>query len=402
MAIYTYKAVDQNGATREGTIDAVNETIAISALQRRGLTLESIAPQTEGSIFTKDLGFIGGVKQKDVVLLSRQISTLFEAQVSALRVFRLLSAETDSPQLREHLTEVANDLQSGSSISDALERHPAVFSPFYVNMVRSGEETGKLDKTFAYLADSIDRTYELTSKARNALIYPAFVIITFIAVMVLMLTTVIPRLSDILLETGQEVPVYTKIVLGLSNFLTHYFYLIGAALVVGGVLLYRSFSTLEGKRQISKLRLSIPYVGMLYEKLFLSRLADTLSTMLSSGIQMVRAVEISATVVDDAVYGDILKKAAAEIQTGRPASEVFSQYPEFPNILVAMIRVGEETGELSNILETLAKFYRREVQNAVETLVSMIEPLMIVALAVGVGVLLASVLVPIYNISAGL
>jgi type IV pilus assembly protein PilC len=402
MAVFEYKGVDQSGAIREGTIDAVNESIAISSLQRRGLTLESVQPQGKGSIFGQEITFFQRVKSKDIVMLARQIATLFEAQVSALRIFRLLSVETTNPALRSRLVEVANDLQSGSNISDALAKHPKVFSRFFVSMVRTGEETGKLDKTFAYLADYIDRTYEITAKARNALIYPAFVIMTFIAVMVLMLTTVIPRLSDILTETGQEIPIYTKIVLGLSGFLTNYFLLVIAAFAIGGTLIYKYYSSPEGRVRLSSLRMSIPYVGTLYQKLFLSRLADNLSTMLGSGIQMVRAVEITAEVVDDAVFGEVLKKAALEIQGGRPASEVFAKYPEFPGIIVAMMRIGEETGELGKILDTMAKFYRREVQNAVDTLVSMIEPLMIVTLAIGVGVLLASVLVPIYNISAGL
>ncbi len=402
MTVFNYKAIDQAGATREGTIDAVNESVAISSLQRRGLILQSIQEQGDGPLLTKNLTFFERVKTKDIVMLSRQIATLFEAQVSALRIFRLLSAESANPALRSRLVEVADDLQSGSNISDALAKHPKVFSRFFVSMVRTGEETGKLDKTFAYLADYIDRTYEVTAKARNALIYPAFVIMTFIAVMVLMLTTVIPKLAEILTETGQEIPVYTKVVLGISNFLTSYFLLVIAGIVTGGVLLYRYYSTQEGRIRLSALRMSIPYVGSLYQMLFLSRLADNLSTMLGSGIQMVRAVEITADVVDDAVYGDVLRKAALEIQGGRPASEVFAKYPEFPGIIVAMMKIGEETGELGKILDTMAKFYRREVQNAVNTLVSMIEPIMIVALAIGVGVLLASVLVPIYNVSAGL
>ncbi len=402
MTVFFYKAFDQTGQVREGTIDAVNRDIAISALQRRGLILQSIREKGDQSLLTRNLTFFERIKAKDIVMLSRQIATLFEAQVSALRIFKLLSAETQNPALRERLVEIANDLQSGMTIGDALSKHPKVFSKFFVSMVRTGEETGKLDKTFAYLADYIDRTYEVTSKAKNALIYPAFVILTFIGVMVLMLTTVIPRLSDILTETGQEIPIYTKIVLGVSNFLTNYFILLIAGTVIGGALLYKYYSTPEGKVRLSALRMSIPYVGTLYQKLFLSRISDNMSTMLSSGIQMVRAVEISADVVDDAVYGEVLKKAAMEIQSGRPASEVFDKYPEFPSIMVAMIKIGEETGELGKILETVAKFYRREVKNAVDTLVTMIEPIMIVTLAVGVGILLASVLVPIYNVSSGL
>jgi type IV pilus assembly protein PilC len=283
-----------------------------------------------------------------------------------------------------------------------MDKHPDIFSKFFVNMVKTGEEAGRLDKTFIYMADYIDRTYEVTTKAKNALIYPIFVIITFISVMILMLTTVIPKLTEIIIESGQEIPFYTQIVLSVSHFLTHYYPLLIAALIGGGILLYNLLSTKDGRKTLSYFRLNIPYVGNLYRKLFLSRLADNLSTMLSSGIQMVRAVETTADVVDDPVFEDVLRKAATDIQNGRPASEVFHKYEEFPPILVSMIKIGEETGELSSILQTMAKFYRREVNNAVDTIVSMIEPLLIVGLALGVGILLASVLVPIYNISAGI
>ncbi len=403
MALFNYSAVDKSGNERKGSIDAVSESVAVSALQRRELIVSSIkSAEGGGSIFEKQINLFAGVKNKDLVMLSQQITTLFEAQVSALRAFSLLASEATSPTLQKVLLEVASDLQSGSSIAVALEKHPKVFSKFYVSMVRSGEETGKLDEAFAFMAEYMDRNYEVASKARNALIYPAFVIATFVAVMVLMLTTVIPRLSSIIIESGTEVPVYTKFVMGLGNFLSNYIWLVGIGIVVGGFFLIRYAKTDEGHDYLARARLNIPYVGDLYRKLYMSRLADSLSTTLKSGIQLVRGMEIAATVVGDPVYGAILKEAAAEIQTGRSASESLGKHPEFPGIMVAMMKVGEETGDLGNILSTIAKFYRREVSNAVDTLVSLIEPLMIVMLGLGVGLLLASVLVPIYNISAGI
>lgn len=402
MALFYYTAVDAEGKERKGSIDAINQDVAVTALQRRGLILSSITPAQSNSLLQKRISFFERVKNKDIVILSRQITTLFEAQVSALRAFRLLAAESQSPALQDRLSEIANDIQGGSTIADALAKHPKVFSPFYVAMVRAGEETGRLDEAFAFLADYLDRTYEVTTKARNALIYPAFVIMTFVAVMVLMLTTVIPRLSDILLETGQDIPVYTRVVIGLGQFFSQYLWLLGIGLIIGIVLIYRYLQTESGKRRMARARLDVPYVGDLYRKLYMSRIADSLSTTLSSGIQLVRGIEISSSVVGDPAYGEILDRVAQEIQSGRPASEVFAEHKEFPGIVVAMIKVGEETGDLSNILKTMAKFYRREVSNSVDTLVSLIEPLMIVLLGLGVGLLLASVLVPIYNISSGL
>lgn len=402
MALFNYTAVDADGKERTGTIDAINQDVAVTALQRRGLIVSSVTSTQSQSLLDTRISFFERVSNKEVVILSRQITTLFEAQVSALRAFRLLAAEVENPALQERLNEVASDIQSGSTIADALAKHPKVFSPFYVAMVRAGEETGRLDETFAFLADYLDRTYEVATKARNALIYPAFVIFTFLSVMVLMLTTVIPRLSEILLESGQNIPVYTQVVIALGTFFSNYLWLLGIGIVLAIVLIYRYLQTEVGKHTMARARLQVPYIGDLYRKLYVSRIADSLSTTLSSGIQFVRGVEISAAVVGDPAYREILLAVAQEVQTGRPASDALAQYPEFPNIMVAMVRVGEETGDLSNILETMAKFYRREVSNAVDTLVSLIEPMMIVLLGLGVGLLLASVLVPIYNISAGL
>ena len=401
--LFNYQAVDQSGTVTSGSIDAISRDVAISSLQRRGLTISAIdAADGAQPIWKKDISLFARISNKDIVILSRQIATLFEAQVSALHVFRLLATETPNPELGKKLTEVADDLQGGNSISNALGKHPKAFSSFYVGMVRAGEESGKLDQTFSFLADYLDRTYEVGMKARNALIYPAFVISTFVVVMILMLTLVIPRLSAVLLESCQVIPVYTRVVIGVSSFLIQYGMLVLILLVVGGIFFWRFMKTERGQVAVADLQLSTPFVGDLYRKLYLSRIADNLSTMLTSGIQMVRAVEITAGVVGNPVYERLLSEAVEKVKSGISLSEALANSPEFPGIMVQMVRVGEETGELGKILETLSRFYRREVTGAVDTLVNLIEPILIVALGLGVGFLLASVLIPIYNISAGI
>lgn len=403
MPIFKYSAIDQEGKRIKGEVEAINVEVAISSVQKRGLTIASIdSDEEEKKGLFREIKIFQRVSNKDVVILSRQIATLFEAQVSALRVFKLIANETQNPALREVMQEVATDLQGGSAISAALDKHPKVFSEFYVNMVKSGEESGKLDQTFEYLADYLDRTYEVTSKAKSALIYPAFVIFTFIAVMALMMTVVIPRISTIIIESGQEIPIYTKIVIGTSNFVVDYGLWLAIALaIIGGILARYVQKTDDGKLAWSQFRLGIPYVGDLYQKLYLSRIADNMNTMIISGIPMVQALEVTAGVVGDRVYKNILTEALDAVRGGSSVSKAMSNYPEIPGIMVQMIKVGEETGELGKILATLAKFYRREVQTAVDTLVDLIEPIMIVALGVGVGILLAAVLLPIYNISSG-
>jgi type IV pilus assembly protein PilC len=400
--LFKYTAIDKTGHETAGSIDALNEDVAISSLQRRGLVIASIVSAEEKSFFKTDITFFDRVSNKEIVILSRQISTLFEAQVSALRVFKLLGAETKNRLLKKALVDVVDDLQAGNAISTALGKHNKIFTPFYVNMVKAGEESGKLDQTFTYLADYLDRSYEVTSKAKNALIYPAFVVFTFITVMVLMLTLVIPRISQIFLDSGQELPIYTKIVVGLSDFFVNYGVFLAILIIVGVFFLFRFGKTENGRISISRTKLSMPYIGSLYRKLYLSRISDNLGTMLSSGITMVRAIEIASSVVGDATYEKILIDSSDAIKAGAPVSESLGKYPEIPNIMIQMMKVGEETGELGKILDTLSKFYGREVKNAVDTLVTLIEPMMIVALALGVGVLLAAVLMPIYNISSSI
>lgn len=401
MALFTYRAVDAEGAERKGTIDAVNIDVAITALQRRALIISGIEPAEQKLGAFSRISLFDRVTNADVVMVSRQVTTLFEAQVSALRAFRLLAAEARTPLLGEKLTAIANDIQSGSTISAALSRHPDVFSAFYVNMVRAGEESGKLDETFAYLADYLDRNYEMTQKAKNALIYPAFIILTFVVVMGLMMTLVIPNLAVLLQEVEQDIPIFTRLIIGLSNFLVHYILLLGVIFAVVGVFLYRFSKTVGGREMLSRARLQIPAIGTIYQKLFLSRVADNLSTMLKSGVQILRGLEITGSVVGDPIYERVLAAAASDVKAGLPVSEAFRKHPEIPGIVVAMLKIGEETGNMGSILETMARFYRREVNNAVDTLVGLIEPIMIVVLAVGIAVLLAAVLLPIYNLASG-
>jgi type II secretory pathway component PulF len=400
--LFNYESVDTTGAKKTGSIDAVNSEVAISSLQRRGLTLTSIVEAgTGGSLFSKNIALFDRISNKDVVILSRQLSTLFEAQISALRIFRLLASETENHVLGSKMQVIADDLQAGSPISDALAKHPKVFSTFYVNMVKAGEESGKLDETFQYLADYLDRSYELSSKIKGALIYPAFIVVTFITVMVLMFTMVIPKISGILTESGQEIPVYTQVVLGISNFLLQYgFVLLGVALI-GGFFFVRFIRTPSGRMTYDQAMLGIPYISTLFKKLYLSRFADNMNTMLISGIPMVRALELTSTVINNKVYENILATAVEEVTGGRTLSESLSATPhEIPGIMVQMMKVGEETGEVGSILKTMSRFYTREVTTAVDSLVSLIEPLMIVMLGGGVAVLLASVLIPIYNIAS--
>lgn len=401
--LFSYKAIDQHNASREGTVEAANMDVAISTVQKRGYTVVAIEPVDKSkNLLNIEITWFQGISNKEMVIISRQIATLFQAQVSALRVFRLLGAESENPQLQRVMNSISDDLQAGSSISRALSNHPDVFSRFYINMVRSGEESGSLDRAFGYLADYLDRSYQVITKARNALIYPAFVVGVFVLVMGLMLTLVIPRISQILIDSGQELPIYTKIVIALSSFMSNYIGILLVLVAFVGVGLWRFIKTDVGRRAFDELKIATPYIGDLSRKVYLTRICDNLSTMLASGISMVQALEVTADVVDNVVFKEIIEDTLAEVKGGRSFADSIAEYPEIPGVLAQMAKVGEETGNLSEILTTLSVFYNREVNNAVDTLIGLIEPLMIVMLGLGVGTLLASVLMPIYNLTGSI
>jgi len=394
--LYTYKAVTRDGSETSGNVDAQNKDSAINALQRSGLVVVSVRSKDEKSYFEVDLDILNRVSAKEISIISRQIATLLDAHVPALKTFRLISVEAENPTISKKFTEIADDIQNGIPISGALFKHPSLFSDFYVNMVVGGEESGKLAETFGVLSDYLERSNEMMSKARGALIYPSFVIFTFVVVMVLMLTLVIPKLSEIITQSGQAVPIYTTVVIGVSSVLVNYGVFVAMLLIALAFLAWR-YS--RGTTFLAHAKLWFPIIGNLYRMLYLSRITDNLHVMLSNGISMVRSLEISSKVVDNEIYQSILKKAVIEVKGGAPLSATLIGHPEIPNVMIQMIKVGEETGELGNILAKLSLLYQREVQNAIATVISMIEPIMIVSLGIGVGGVLASVLIPIYQIA---
>jgi len=400
--LFNYDAILSTGEKKKGSVEAPSKDLAIAAVQRRGLIVVSISEDNPNKAFLNISFFEKKVSQKDVVIMSRQISTLFDAQVSALKAFNLLATNTENLSLVKILNNVSSDIQSGSSISVSLSKHPEVFSDFYVNMIKAGEETGKLNQVFAYLADYLDRQYQLTSKTKNALIYPGFVMGVFFLVMIMMFVFIVPRLAVMIKESGQVVPVSTAIVMWVSDMLINYGLFVLLIFIIFVVYVYRFSTTKTGQKYLDNLKIQAPVFKNIYGKLYLSRIADNMDTMLSSGIPIIRAIELTSAVVGNRVYEDILKESTEAVKAGSSFSDALEKHPEIPSIMSGMIRVGEETGSMGSILKTLGHFYNREVNDAVDTMVSLIEPIMIVALGLGVGLLLTSVLSPIYNIAGGI
>lgn len=401
--LFYYKAKTREGEDKSGTIEAATRDLAVAALQRRDLIIVTLeAAEERESWLARSFVVFERVKDRDIVILSRQMATLFGAKVSVVDALRILVTETANEQIRRGLTAVADDIQGGLPISQAMARQPKIFTPFYTQMVRSGEEAGKLEDVLNYLADYLERSYDLISKARNALIYPAFVLATFITVVSIMLVVVVPRLSNILTESGQVIPLYTKIIIGFSDFLRAFGFFIILGLVIAGIVAWRYRETARGRAAFARFQLSVPVVRDLYRQLYLARFADNLQTLLSGGVPIARALEVASDVVGNEVYASILRETRDAVSAGSSISDALARYEDVPPLVAQMIKIGEETGKLTPILETLAKFYNREVNNTLQRIVSLIEPTLIVALGLAVGIIVAAILVPIYNLSVGL
>lgn len=402
--LFHYTAISGDGTKTEADIEANLRDDAIMLLQKKGLTIVSINEKEvpTGIDFSNLQIFKPKIKQKDIVIFSRQIATLFEAGVSALKGFRLLATENENKALKEQLMHVADDIESGVSLSEALSRRPSLFSSFYINMVKAGEESGKLNDAFLYLADYMDRDYELRQKIKKALTYPSFVVGTFVIIMVAMFTFVIPKMASLFADQGTELPTITKIVLAISSIFVKYWSISLPVIVVGGWLAYRWARTQEGKQILDEVFTKVPVFKTLFQRIFLQRLADNMNTMLSSGVPIVHSIEITADIMDNTVYKALLKRVSQKVQTGTAFSKALYEEPLVPNILVQMVHIGEETGELGYILKNLASFYRRELDTAIDNVIGLIEPAMIVGLGLGVGILVSSVLLPMYSLSSAI
>src|SRR3989344_6621969 len=358
MALFQYQARTAGGEQKSGTIEAPNLELAVTSLQRRALIILSLEPVEDNKPwYQRDIFHFGGrVNLRDIVILSRQLATLFEARVPVVDSLKVLAAEAIKPKLKQTLTEISQDIQGGLSIADSLGKHPDVFSGFYVNMIRSGEESGKLEEIFSYLSDYLERNYELIAKARNALIYPIFVFVVFIAVMSLMLVAVIPQISQILIESGAEVPIYTRMIIGLSNFLRSFGVFILLILMGGGIALWRYAKTEEGGLNLARLVLELPIIGEILRKFYVARLTDNMETLIVGGVTVIRALELSSDVVGNVLYKKMILECAEAVRGGVPISEAFLRHTDMPQLVVQMIKIGEETGKLDFMPKTMARF----------------------------------------------
>jgi len=400
---FNYQARTKQGEIQTGVVEAGSREAAIETLQRHDLVVVFLEELSETPLYTRSLKIFQRVKPKEVTIFYRQLAILFEANVSPLDALRILGEQTTNQMFKDLIFEVEEDVRGGETLSHAMSKRPKVFSPFYVNVVRAGEATGKLHEVLRYLADHAEREYNLTYKVKGAFTYPIAIFCMFLVVGTLMMIFVVPQLTSMLVELGTELPFTTKILIAVSGFMVNFWWLL--AIIVGGLVfgIMKGIKTEKGRLMLDILKLKIPVFKGLFQKIYLARFSENFKTLLVGGIPILKALDISSTVIGNSVYEKIIQEAKERVKVGKTIASAFSAYPkEFIPMLTQMVAVGEKTAALEPILDKVAMFYQQEVDRMVSNMTQLIEPFMILVLGGAVGFLVASILMPIYNIGSNL
>jgi type IV pilus assembly protein PilC len=405
MPQFTYIATDTKGKTINGTVEATDRTNAMNTLSKQGLRPVSVREKNSKGGGALNFGkLLGGnkVKSNDLVMFTRQLSAMVGAGVPLLRSLTSLQKHTESPALQKILGEVINEVEAGSPLADALEKHPATFSDVYVNMVRAGEAAGILDEILKRLALQQEKNATIRKKIKSAMAYPTvLIVITILAFFGLMLF-VIPQIGKILKDLGgpdAQLPALTQGMLAISGFITSYWFIVFPAIFGGIFLLLRYLKTPAGKSQLHHIVLKIPGVKTIIMKVSVARFARTFSALMGAGVAVLEALNVTAHAVGNVVYEKALIDAGEAVKNGDQLSSVIENNTLFPAIVSQMLAVGEETGQTDKVLVKVADFYEEEVDVAIDGLSSIIEPVMIVLMGSMVGLIAASVMGPIAGLA---
>jgi len=374
----------------------VSEIDAREELRAAGLSVNSLALKTEKNL---NLPFFDNIKLKDVVIFSRQFSVMISANVAVFQALKILIDQTEKPKFRQIIMEIADAVDSGSKLSDSMERYPKIFSDFYVNIIRSGESSGKLDETLNYLADEMEKDYDMTSKIKGAMIYPAFIFIGLIAMAIIMMVFVVPKLTGMLTESGAELPTATKVLIGISDFMVGYWWTVVAGLAALPALYVAVNRTKAGRKWIDRIKLSLPVFGRLSQRIYLVRFTRSMNTLLLGGLTVVESLRITAGVITNEIYRDLINETIKEVEEGNSISTSFIKSKLMPRMVSQMMVVGEKTGKLDVILARVSEFYTREINNIVANLMTLMEPIIMVIMGAAVAYMISAIVLPMYKVA---
>ncbi|MBI2594801.1 MAG: type II secretion system F family protein [Candidatus Colwellbacteria bacterium] len=399
MARFRYKARTQKGELQIGFVDAATRNEAVNLLGGHKLYVLLLEEIRKGGWYNRTIGYFNRVKTKDLVIFTRQFATLLSAEIALSDALQTLERQTINPSLRAVIREVVTDVDSGLSLSQALEKHDYVFSPFFINLIRSAEITGRVAEAVNYLADYTEKQSVLMSRVRNALMYPAVTILLFMVVVGVMAAKVFPAIGPVFIEAGVELPLFTKILIGVGEIIAGWWWAILLTLILLVFFTLDYLRTTEGRTLRDEILLRLPFFKNLLKELYVARFAESLSVLLKGGIPIAQAIEITGRVIGSAAYRDLLHQMAIDVTRGETLSQsLLKKQDFFPPLVSQMVGIGEATGRLGELLGRISQFYTREVDDIVDNLVELIQPVLMIAIGVFVGLLFASILIPIYSL----
>ncbi len=399
--IFIYNAKDSGGATKTGFVEAVSTDQAAEILRGRRLVPTEIREKQTSSatLFLKQLQ---GVSEKEKTIFTRQLATMVAAGLPLARALEILVGQTRNPRFKEMLSSSLRDVQAGASLSSSLEKHEGIFSRVYISLIRAGEASGALDNILKRLAENQEKRQSFIGQTRGALIYPAIVVVGMGGVFVMMMTFVIPKLTDMYRDLGADLPLPTRMMIGLSDLMTGFWWLIllflGLA-VFGG---WRFSRTAQGRYLLARFVLRLPIVGPISSQSQLAELSRTLGLLIQSGVPILTALDISKGAVGNVLYLEALDRAAVAVEKGAPLSAALKKDALFPISLAQMVEVGEETGKVDEVLFKISTFFESEVDQSTKNLSTALEPIIMVLLGIMVGFLILSVILPIYSLTSQL
>src|SRR4030066_1739136 len=396
MRRFNYKAKDKTGQIITGEVEASSDNQAAKLVRERGLVVITIVPRTEG-IFSIVRKMRDKITLKDISTFTRKLSTMINAGLPITESLLVLRNQSKG-SLQKVVSQMLADVEGGESLSAAAEKHPKVFNPTYVALLKSGEVGGVIDKVLVRLADNLESQEEFKGKVKGALIYPIIIVVGMVIVSLIMMIFVIPKLMALYKDFNAELPLPTRILMGISNFAFNYWpvFIVLGFVIIYGIRVYRK--TQIGRRKTDELIFKIPIIGELQKQTMLTELTQTLSLMVGSGVSILEALNISADIMGNVVISDALRQAAKDVEKGFPVAYSFAKHPAaFPYILSQMIAVGEETGKMDEVLQKVSHVFEVESDQREKALTAAVDPLIRVVLALGVGFLVIAVILPIYN-----
>ncbi|MBI5254407.1 type II secretion system F family protein [Candidatus Falkowbacteria bacterium] len=400
MPICKYRAKTADNKAIDGLVEAETETIAIGLLKERNYDI--VALEQKRNVFFEKLLLWQTISKRDLLIFVKQLAVMVESDIPLVVGLKGLVEQTDNKRLKQILIEVSENVEGGMKLSDALEEHPRVFDNFFVNLVRTGESSGRLSEVLNYLADQIEKDYDLNKKIVGAFIYPAFIVGAMIILGIVVMVYVIPKLTEMLIQANAELPWATKALIAVSNFFVHNGLFVLLGLVVVAIALYVLRNSTTMRILSGYLKLKFPIFGTLLTYTYVIRFSRSLNTLMSGGVPLAEALDISRGVVGNKIFEGIFVRVQQDVEDGQSFAAALEKHHEIPRLVSQLVETGEEAGKVEEILSKIAEFYSREVANSINKMMSLLEPIIMVLLGLGVGLIIVAIIMPMYKLAGAM